>query len=124
MLKSRHGAVNWLSEIMIALMDADKLITYSFLEKEIKISRREISGIKQGHDMSLHYYVDAVACIQEVENFEFDEEALLKLLKKAIKTRSNVVLSLRRRTTGEDDDTEDEGEESAVVLRWNSKSIG
>lgn len=62
-LKSKHSAMHWVGELFVTLMNTDSLLTYSYLSKEAKISRREISGLKQGRDMNTHFYVDAVACM-------------------------------------------------------------
>ncbi|KAA3219454.1 hypothetical protein F1985_13205 [Akkermansia sp. BIOML-A41] len=90
MTKENHGPYEFLGSMVVNLMNIDKSISYSFLEDELHISRRDVSAMRQGKDLHVYQYVRVISCIMD----EIHLEILLNL-KSATKLFSVLLASKR-----------------------------
>lgn len=114
MAKEKHGNYEFLGNIIVSLMNTDKLITYDFLEKELKISRGTISALRKGEDKSVYEYIRVAGYITELIQLKIMMNVLLKQLKRVLFGNCDLVIGTvphHSRENGEPD-------EWVVVIRW------
>ncbi|MCS2387623.1 hypothetical protein NXV57_05490 [Bacteroides thetaiotaomicron] len=61
MTKENHGPYEFLGSMVVNLMNIDKSISYSFLEDELHISRRDVSAMRQGKNLHVYQYVRVIS---------------------------------------------------------------
>ena len=92
MTKENHGPYEFLGSMVVNLMNIDKSISYSFLEDELHISRRDVSAMRQGKDLHVYQYVRVISCIMDEIHLEILLNALLKELKNVFATHCDLVI--------------------------------
>ncbi|MDD3040109.1 hypothetical protein [Bacteroides sp.] len=119
MAKERHESYEFLSKMMISLMNVDKLYNYPFLQAELHMSKRDVSAIKKGHDMFIYQYVRVVNYITEQIHLDILMDVLLKQLKIMLATHSDLVIGIVPHKNNRDS----RPEEWVVVMRWDGAYV-
>lgn len=114
MAKEKHGNYEFLGNIIVSLMNTDKLFTYDFLEKELKISRGTISALRKGEDKNVYDYIRVIGYLTELIHLKIMMGVLLKLLKQVLFGNCDLVIGTiphHSHGNGKPDDW-------VVVMRW------
>lgn len=115
MSKEKRKPYEFLSSVMVSLMNTDALITYHLLEAELRISGKELSAIKKGEDKSIHQYVRTINYIMNLIHLEMRTDVLLKFLKVVLNDRRDLVIGTIPHRNGENA----QPVEWRVVMRWD-----
>lgn len=119
MTKENHGPYEFLGSMVVNLMNIDKSISYSFLEDELHISRRDVSAMRQGKDLHVYQYVRVISCIMDEIHLEILLNALLKELKNVFATHCDLVIgTIPHRLYGNGQPAE-----WVVVMRWDGVEV-
>lgn len=114
MSKKKYGPYEALGKLMVNLMGADHLISYSFLEAELHISRRYVSAMKKGEDLHIHQYIRAIHCIMDQIHLEILFAVLLRQLKTALTKHCDLVIA----TVPHREYKNPHPEEWEVLMKW------
>ena len=108
---------NFVSNVMIALLATDHLNTYSFLTKELDISKRTVSDMKQGKDIRIHYYIITISFLMDEIHLHASLAALLKQIRSTLEENKDLVIGTipHKRQGGEC-----VPEEWVEVLKWEN----
>lgn len=115
MAKEQHESYEFLSNIMVSLMNVDTLFHYSFLQNELHMSKRDVSAIKKGHDMCIYQYVRVVNYITDQIHLDILMDVLLKQLKIMLATHGDLVIGIVPHRNGRNN----QPKEWVVVMRWD-----
>lgn len=119
MTKENHGPYEFLGNMVVNLMNADRTISYSFLEEELHISGRDVSAMRQGKDLHVYQYVRVVSCIMGEIHLEILLNVLLKELKNVFTANCDLVIgTIPHRLYGNGQPTE-----WVVVMKWDGVRV-
>lgn len=82
----------FMSAMVLSLLDTDHLLTYDFIAGELHISRTYISAMKQGKDMSIHHYLLLINYAMEIIDLDIDLDTLLKVLRKVLTEKRDLFI--------------------------------
>lgn len=82
----------FMSNVMVTLLDIDRLNTYGFLASELSMSKTTVSGVKKGNDMPIHNYVNIINYVSQSIHFVICTAALLRQIRRALKENRNLVV--------------------------------
>lgn len=114
MAKERHENYEFLGNVIVSLMNTDKLFTYDFLKKELNISPKTVSALRKGEDKNVYDYIRVIGYITELIRLKIMMDVLLKQLKRVLFGNCDLVIGTvphHSRGNGEPD-------EWVVVMRW------
>lgn len=115
MAKKKHEPYEFLGNVVVSLMNTDKSITYTFLEAELDIARRDVSKMRQGQSLHVYQYVRVVGYIMNEIHLEILLNVLLKELKTVLTSHCDLVIgTIPHRLYGTGQPTE-----WVVVMRWD-----
>lgn len=114
MAKERHENYEFLGNVVVSLMDTDKLFTYDFLGKELRISRGIISALRKGEDKSVYEYIRVIGFMTELIHLKIMMDVLLKQLRLVLFANRDLVIG----TVPHHSYGNGKPEEWVVVMRW------
>lgn len=93
MVKEKQETYEFLSNLVVSLMDMDKLFTYDFFEEELHVSPKKLSEMKQGENEYIYQYVRLIRCILKYINLRVLMDEILKQIKVALASRCDLVIA-------------------------------
>ena len=78
MAKEKQKPYEFLSNLVLALMDMDRIFSNSFFSSEFAISPNTLSEIRRGEDMCIYQYVRVIRCMTEYLHLIIQLDMLLK----------------------------------------------
>ena len=66
MAKEKQKPYEFLSNLVLALMDTDSAFINAFFMDEFAISSKTLGGIRRGEDMCIYQYVRVIRCMTTV----------------------------------------------------------
>ena len=81
MAKEKQEPYEFLSNLVLALMDMDRIFSNSFFTSELDISPKTLSEIRRGEDMCIYQYVRVIRCMTEYLHLIIRMDMLLKELR-------------------------------------------
>ena len=72
MAKEKQKPYEFLSNLVLALMDTDSAFINAFFMDEFAISSKTLGGIRRGEDMCIYQYVRVIRCMTTVSYTHLD----------------------------------------------------
>lgn len=91
MKKKNH---EFISKLMVTLLNVDKVTTYDFLSSELDVSKSTISEVKKGGDICIRHYIRVVDYVLNLIRLTVIKKALLRQIKQALKERSDIAVGV------------------------------
>ena len=97
MAKEKQEPYEFLSNLVLTLMSADRIFSNSFFISEFAVSPKTLGEIRRGEDMCIYQYVRVIRCMTKYLHLIIQMDMLLKELRIVL---SSIVTwwSLRFRT--------------------------
>lgn len=111
----KHDSFKFLGNMVVSLMNADTLFTYSFFRSELSISDKTLSGMKKGNDMCVYQYVRVICCMTETLHLQILMDVLQKELREVLTSHCDLVIATVPYKAGENA----QPREWKVVIRWD-----
>ena len=100
----------FISQLMVTLLNVDKVTTYDFLASELDVSKSTISEVKKGGDINIRHYIRLVDYVLNLIRLTIITKALLRQIKQAMKERSDIAVGVIPRTKN--------GAKNAAPINW------
>lgn len=114
-MKKDH--TEFISQLMVTLLNVDKVTTYDFLSSELDVSKTTISEVKKGEDVCIRHYIRVVEYVLNLIRLTVFTKVLLGQLKRALKERRDIVIgTVPHGKNGVKTTTPDDWE---VVAKWD-----
>ena len=81
MAKEKQKPYEFLSNLVLALMDTDSEFINAFFMDEFAISSKTLGGIRRGEDMCIYQYVRVIRCMTKYLHLMIQLDMLLKELR-------------------------------------------
>lgn len=81
-----------ISKLVVAFMNADRLITYNYLASELHIRKATVSAAKKGDDLHISQYIRIIRLMAETVQITLLMPVLVRQMRKALAERRNVVV--------------------------------
>ncbi|WP_294630290.1 hypothetical protein [uncultured Bacteroides sp.] len=91
--KKKEETYGFLADLVVYLMNMDKLFTYVFLQHELHVSSRKVNKMRQGKSVNVYQYVRLIRCILKYMNFRVRPDVLLKVIKICMTSHSDLVIA-------------------------------
>ena len=85
MAKEKQEPDEFLSNLVLALMDMDRIFSNSFFISEFAISPKTLGEIRRGEDMCIYQYVRVIRCMMKYLHLIVRMDMLLKELTALLK---------------------------------------
>ena len=118
-VKGKHDSYELLNNMMVSLMNVDASLNYPYLEMELHMSARDISAVKNGHNVCIYQYVRVINCIMNEIHLVILMEVLQKELKIALTTHSDLVIGV----VPHKNNGNCQPEEWMVVMCWDGVKV-
>ena len=69
--KKNRNLMSFLSNLVLALMDMDRIFSNSFFISEFAISPKTLGEIRRGEDMCIYQYVRVIRVYDEISSFDY-----------------------------------------------------
>lgn len=117
MAKEKQGAYEFLSNVVLALMNADRVFSNEFFKDEFSISSRTLSAMRRGEDMCIYQYVRLIRCMMGYIHLVIRMDVLLKVVRSALSSNCDLVVgTVPHRCHGTGVGTP---KEWVVVMQWD-----
>ena len=73
MAKEKQEPYEFLSNLVLALMDMDRIFSNSFFISEFAISPKTLGEIRRGEDMCIYQYVRVIRCMTKYPSFDYSD---------------------------------------------------
>ncbi|MEY8687674.1 hypothetical protein AB9N12_16590 [Bacteroides sp. AN502(2024)] len=93
MTREKRESYEFLSNLVLALMDTDSVFVNAFFINELAISSRTLSGIRRGEDMRIYQYVRVIRCMTESLHLMIQPDVLLKELRTVLSSNRELVVA-------------------------------
>ena len=64
-VKGKPDSYEFLNNMMVSLMNVDASLSYPYLEMILHMSARDVSAVKNGHNVCIYQYVRVIHCIMD-----------------------------------------------------------
>lgn len=108
---------DFISNMMMALINTDEIFTYNYLTAELQISRNMLCFIRHGRDLYIHQYLRVITYIMELIELTLFMNVLLEQLRKVLSGKYDLVIG----TIPHDRMQKSEPESWTVVMTWGKK---
>ena len=92
MAKEKQEPYEFLSNLVLALMNADRVFSNKFFEDEFSVSPRTLSAMRRGEDMCIYQYVRLIRCMMEYIHLVIKMDVLLKVLRSVLSSHCDLVV--------------------------------
>ena len=93
MAKEKQEPYEFLSNLVLALMDIDRIFSYSFFISEFAISPKTLGEIRRGEDMCIYQYVRVIRCMTKYLHLIIQMDMLLKELRIVLSSHCDLVVA-------------------------------
>lgn len=93
MVKEKQETYEFLSNLVVSLMDMDELFTYDFFKKELHVSTRKLSEMKQGENEYIYQYVRLLRCILKYINLVIGMDKILEQLRVVLNSHCDLAIA-------------------------------
>ena len=93
MAKEKQKTYEFLSNLVLALMDMDRIFSNSFFSSEFAISPSTLSEIRRGEDMCIYQYVRVIRCMTKYLHLMIQLDMLLKELRIVLSSNCDLVVA-------------------------------
>ena len=93
MAKEKQEPYEFLSNLVLALMDMDRIFSNSFFTSELDISPKTLGEIRRGEDMCIYQYVRVIRCMTEYLHLIIRMDMLLKELRTVLASNCDLVVA-------------------------------
>ena len=93
MAKEKQKPYEFLSNLVLALMDTDSAFINAFFMDEFAISSKTLGGIRRGEDMCIYQYVRVIRCMTEYLHLIIRMDMLLKELRTVLASNCDLVVA-------------------------------
>ena len=119
MAKEKQKPYEFLSNLVLALMDTDSAFINAFFMDEFAISSKTLGGIRRGEDMCIYQYVRVIRCMTKYLHLIIQLDMLLKELRIVLSSHCDlVVATVPHRSCGTCQPTE-----WVVVMKWDGVRV-
>lgn len=119
MAKEKQKPYEFLSNLVLALMDMDRIFSNSFFISEFAISPKTLGEIRRGEDMCIYQYVRVIRCMTEYLHLIIQLDMLLKELRIVLSSHCDlVVATVPHRSCGTCQPTE-----WVAVMHWDGVKL-
>lgn len=115
MAKEKREPYEFLSKVVVSLMNVDKSINYDYLIVELHISSKYLSAIRKGEDMHVYYYVEVISRVMNEIHLEISMPTLLKCLMEVLNHHADLVIG----TVPHHAHGNVQPQDWKVLLKWN-----
>lgn len=120
MAKEKQEPYEFLSNLVLALMNTDEAFSNTFFMSEFPISPKTLREIRRGEDMCIYQYVRVVRCMTEYLHLIIQMDMLLKELRIALSSNCDlVVATVPHRSYGRTC----QPKEWVVVVQWDGVKL-
>ena len=92
MAKEKQKPYEFLSNLVLALMDTDSAFINAFFMDEFAISSKTLGGIRRGEDMCIYQYVRVIRCMTKYLHLMIQLDMLLKELRIVLSSNCDLVV--------------------------------
>ena len=118
-VKGKHDSYEFLNNMMVSLMNVDASLNYPYLEMELHMSARDISAVKNGHNVCIYQYVRVIRCMTKYLHLIIQMDMLLKELRIVLSSHCDlVVATVPHRSCGTCQPTE-----WVAVMHWDGVKL-
>ena len=115
MAKEKQKPYEFLSNLVLALMDTDSAFINAFFMDEFAISSKTLGGIRRGEDMCIYQYVRVIRCMTKYLHLMIQLDMLLKELRIVLSSHCDlVVATVPHRSCGTC-----QPKEWVIVMEWD-----
>ena len=119
MAKEKQEPYEFLSNLVLALMDTDSAFINAFFMDEFAISSKTLGGIRRGEDMCIYQYVRVIRCMTKYLHLIIQMDMLLKELRIVLSSHCDlVVATVPHRSYGNC-----QPKEWVVVIHWDGVKL-
>ena len=93
MAKEKQKPYEFLSNLVLALMDTDSAFINAFFMDEFAISSKTLGGIRRGEDMCIYQYVRVIRCMTKYLHLMIQLDMLLKELRIVLSSNCDLVVA-------------------------------
>ena len=93
MAKEKQEPYEFLSNLVLALMDMDRIFSNSFFISEFAISPNTFGEIRRGEDMCIYQYVRVIQCMMKYLHLLVRMDMLLKELRTVLASNCDLVVA-------------------------------
>ena len=93
MAKEKQKPYEFLSNLVLALMDTDSAFINAFFMDEFAISPNTLSEIRRGEDMYIYQYVRVIRCMMKYLHLIVRMDMLLKELRTVLASNCDLVVA-------------------------------
>ena len=93
MAKEKQKPYEFLSNLVLALMDTDSAFINAFFMDEFAISSKTLGGIRRGEDMCIYQYVRVIRCMTKYLHLMIQLDVLLKELRIVLSSNCDLVVA-------------------------------
>ena len=93
MAKEKQKPYEFLSNLVLALMDTDSAFINAFFMDEFAISSKTLGGIRRGEDMCIYQYVRVIRCMTKYLHLMIQLDMLLKELRIVLSSNCGLVVA-------------------------------
>ena len=93
MAKEKQKPYEFLSKLVLALMDTDSAFINEFFMDEFAISSNTLGGIRRGEDMCIYQYVRVIRCMTKYLHLMIQMDMLLKELRIVLSSNCDLVVA-------------------------------
>ena len=93
MAKEKQEPYEFLSNLVLALMDMDRIFSNSFFISEFAISPKTLGEIRRGEDMCIYQYVRVIRCMTKYLHLIIQLDMLLKELRIVLSSHCDLVVA-------------------------------
>lgn len=93
MVKEKKETYEFLSKLVVSLMNTDVLFTYDFFKREFPISDKTLSEMKRGEDKYIYQYVRIIRYMLETINLKILMDEILKQIRMALVSHYDLALA-------------------------------
>ena len=119
MAKEKQEPYEFLSNLVLALMNADRIFSNSFFISEFAVSPKTLGEIRRGEDMCIYQYVRVIRCMTKYLQLIVRMDMLLKELRIVLSSHCDLVVStVPHRSCGTCQPTE-----WVAVMHWDGVKL-
>ena len=119
MAKEKQKPYEFLSNLVLAVMDTDSAFINAFFMDEFAISSKTLGGIRRGEDMCIYQYVRVIRCMTKYLHLMIQLDMLLKELRIVLSSHCDlVVATVPHRSCGTCQPTE-----WVAVMHWDGVKL-
>ena len=93
MAKEKQEPYEFLSNLVLALMNADRIFSNSFFISEFAVSPKTLGEIRRGEDMCIYQYVRVIRCMTKYLHLIIQMDMLLKELRIVLSSHCDLVVA-------------------------------